>query len=1160
MQFLIRRSAAALAALCLALLCNALFAQEDSDAAPPAPEDRTIYVPYSELGGVFEQLGAGVIMPYEDWLKLWRTEKPEERAVDAVITAASYTATVEKDLARIRAELTVNVLGEPWAEVPIRFGDAAVGSVGGNAQEVLLRGTGDGTYSLLLGKSGEQQVVLDLVARVRTSPDGRDFTFATPAVGITNFELVIPEADQTVEITPHLVSLPVEEQPADETHVKASLGSTNQITARWHPRASVKPEMERLTSVTNLTQVSVEDGLIHTDAYLTYQVLRGSLEEIRIAVPADHRILDVSSTPALKGWRTEDADGSQVLIVEMLGGVEKDVTVEVHTERPQPAEPFPVAGRVADGAVAGIHALDAVRESGQVVLRHASDLTVTLTEQQGVVRIPIAEAAERIRSEGALAFKFFNPQFTLVAEAKPVEPRLVVEQATRLVFEDDELRLQATLNYTIDRAGVFQFQLTVPADVVIDDVQCPQMKEYDFDEQTRVLTISLLEKTQGQVSVTVTGHRDYVAGVDAAEITLPTLVPQGVERETGAIYVFAKEAIEVVTNEDGLEAAQPLPAPPGQQVDDARLTAAWSYTRRPVSIPVTTKRKSARMNVNVATTINVLPKTTGVSTTLDFVVQFAGIDTFQFMLPEAISGTAQIETVATDPSSPAIKQQTPSDPVDGWVTWTVVMQRPVVGTQRFSVTYDIRAPEAAADANAAAADTGADADAQSDEIAVELLRPLPAPAPEGGEAVPISQLRGEAAVTKDQSLAVAAEAQGGDVETIDVRELTLLPQSGSLAWRYFDQPDDAPIVITVTRTRHDIQEVVDTVVSRMLVEVVNGEDGMAVYDLRMRLKSTERQRLLILLPAKLEVLDVFVDGREVKLEQAGNVAWAGDVEHAKLFQGHYLNVSRTRPSDEEFPVSMQFRWKVSNPPGESSYLKGALNLPLPVLGGDEGRAVVQQLRVGVWVPQRFVLVGEPKHFVLEGHSTLGNSLLGLAETRRHIDLDAWIGDGGSSVEFAKQGYRQYVYSTLGDESLIRVTWWNRLWMTVVVSGAIALLALLLGGTSWENKIGWLLIAGFAATLVGLWDSHWLLNALAAARFGLAFLIGWWLIRGLFHIGRTVEASPATAAATAPAASAPPATETPVEATEAAKEEAQAAPEQTEPEPPPDDTSPESSGS
>ena len=297
MSLMIRRSPAALAAFSLALVCSALIAQEDADTAPAAPEERTIYVPYMELGGVFEKLGAGVIMPYEEWLELWRVEEPGDRAVDAVITATSYTATVERDLARIRAELTVNVLGDAWAEIPIRFGEAAVGAVDGDAEDVLLRGTGDGTYSLLLGKTGQQQVVLKLVARVRTSPDGRDFTFATPTVGITNFELVIPEADQTVEITPHLVSLPVEDQGDDETHIKASLGSTNQITARWHPRASVKPEMELLSSVTNHTQVSVEDGLIHTDAYLTYDVLRGSLDEIRIAVPADHRILTSPQLP-----------------------------------------------------------------------------------------------------------------------------------------------------------------------------------------------------------------------------------------------------------------------------------------------------------------------------------------------------------------------------------------------------------------------------------------------------------------------------------------------------------------------------------------------------------------------------------------------------------------------------------------------------------------------------------------------------------------------------------------------------------------------------------------------------------------------------------------------------------------------------------------------
>jgi hypothetical protein len=1091
MQFLTFAGRGLRLGLVLSLACamvgTAFSQQPDGDTAPEAPPERTVYVPYKDLKGVFDQLGAGVLIPYSDWLELWRAHGEgtgEKPAVEAVITQAAYTATIEKDIARIKAVLTINVLGEPWVEVPIRFGEAAVGKLEGN-ENVLLRGTGDGTYSLLLGQKGEQTVTLELVARVNTSPDGREFTLDVPPVGITSIDVIIPEADQTVEITPRLVSLPVEGAVEGQTHVSASLGSTGRIVARWHPRVSMKPEMDLLTSVTNLTQVTVEDGLIHADAYLLFDILRGELNELRIAVPADHRILDVASPAKIKGWRAEEADGQQVVTVEFLSAVENQVTIEVHTERKLPDDAFPVAGQAENAPTSGIHALDAVRESGQVVLRSASDLVLTLAEQQGVVRIETAQVDERIRSDGGMSFKFYSPQFTLTATARPIEPRIVVDHIAHVILREDEVRLEAALNYTVERAGLFQLVLNVPEQLVIDDVQCAQMKEFNFDDQARTLTIVLTEKTMGAIGVSVKAHRPFDAGADGAQLNLPLLEPQNVERETGSVYLFARESIEVVTTDADVVAAQPLPAPPGQQMGDAVLTAAWSFTRRPVTIPVTTKRKAARLNVDVATTVNVHPESAEVTTLLDYHVQFAGIDTFQFQAPEAVSPLLQIEVVSTDATTPGIKQKTPSDPADGWVTWTVVMQRDVLGLLRLSVTYDLKS--AAADA---AGDDVAEGPA-ADEVAVSLLKPLAAPASNGRAEVPVSRLRGEAAVLHEESLSVTASVGGGDVEAIDVRELTLLPQNGTLAYRYFKQPDEGSVQLTLTRTRHDIQEVVETVVRRALVEIINGEDGTAIYRVRMRVKTTERQRLLVDLPAQLELLGVFVDDRNVKLEQAG----VQDAE--SRVQSFYVPVTRTKPVDEEFLLSFEFRWKVTPYLGESQFLRGRIDLPLPVLGGTDAQAAVQELRVAVWVPRKYALVGEPDNFVIERQPRIFSTLTNTTSQVDDGDLDNWIGNTDTSLEPAKKGLVGYVYSNLGGERRLSVVWWNRLWMTAIVSFAIALIAWVLGRTSWENKLWVLLMAGFILCLVALWDADWAAHALSAARFGLAFLIGWWLVTAFF---------------------------------------------------------------
>ena len=946
-------------------LTSAVYPQADSgETAPDAPPERTIYVPYRDLKGVFDKLGAGVFVPYSEWLEMRRQLEqgaPEADKVRAVITESAYVATVEKDLVRITAQFKINVLGTPWVELPVRFGDAAVGKLTGADGKVLLRGAGEGTYALLLAEQGEQEVTLELVARVQTSPEGREFALDVPPVGITSLEVIVPESDQAVELTPKAALEPVEGEEG-QTRIRANLGATGKIAARWHPRVSRTPDMELLSSVTNLTQVSIEDGLIRTDAWLNFDILRGALSQIRLEAPSDQSILDVTSPARIKAWRTEEVEGRQVITVDLLNPADEQVLVEIHAERKLPEGEFHLAGRTDDGAALGIHAIDAAREAGQIVVRNAPDLDVALSQQQGVVRIESAQVNQRIRVEGAPAFKYYSPRFTLAATAKPVEPRLLLSHLARVTLREDEVRLNSYLTYTIERAGVFQLLLSLPEELVIDDVQCPAMKEFSVDETTRTLVIDLNERTLGRVDITVAGHVPFDAGEGENDLTLPVLEPQGVTREDGTIQLFVKESIEVVTNDEQITAAQPLPAPPGERSGDALLTAAWSFTRRPVAIPVTIKRKAPRLAVDVATSINVLPQSTEVRTQVNYQVQFAGVDTFELQVPEAISSTLQIEAVQTDPASPAIKQKTPSEPQDGRVTWTIEMQREVVGLLRLALTYDLQS--ASPDEDAGEDDGDAADDAATDEIGVSLVRPLPAPEVDGRAAVPLSRVRGEVAVRHESSLAVAATAAGGDIEPIDVRELSLLPAEGTLAYRYFDHPDDADLSLSLTRTRHEIHEVVATVARRVLVEIVNGPDGTAIYRVRMRVKSTERQRLQVDLPSQLVLIGVSVNGREVKLEQAE----AAD-EKLRL-QGHYVPVARTTSADEEFGMTFDFRWDVNPHLGQSDFLRGALELPLPVLGGVDAAAAVQELRVAVWVPREYALVGEPEGFVLERQTAI----------------------------------------------------------------------------------------------------------------------------------------------------------------------------------------------
>ena len=122
---------------------------------------------------------------------------------------------------------------------------------------------------------------------------------------------------------------------------------------------------------------------------------------------------------------------------------------------------------------------------------------------------------------------------------------------------------------------------------------------------------------------------------------------------------------------------------------------------------------------------------------------------------------------------------------------------------------------------------------------------------------------------------------------------------------------------------------------------------------------------------------------------------------------------------------------------------------------------------------------------------------------------------------------EYRYTNLGGQSLIKLLWWDTVKVTIVVSLALAVMALVLLRTDWENKLGIFLLILFGAALLGLKNMHVLAHALSAMRFGLAFMIGLWLLHALFGTRphtkavATATPSPGVTSATPPHAAAVP---------------------------------------
>src|SRR5262249_38050653 len=140
----------------------------------------------------------------------------------------------------------------------------------------------------------------------------------------------------------------------------------------------------------------------------------------------------------------------------------KLTTLEVHTERPLPEGAFALAGVDDAGNYRGIHALGELRENGILVVGTSADLALAVQEQSRLVRIEAAEVPEALRRPENQFYRFYTPKFRMQVTARPLEPRLLADAGTQLVFREDEIQLASQFAVTVERAGIFALRFKLP--------------------------------------------------------------------------------------------------------------------------------------------------------------------------------------------------------------------------------------------------------------------------------------------------------------------------------------------------------------------------------------------------------------------------------------------------------------------------------------------------------------------------------------------------------------------------------------------------------------------------------------------------------------------------------------------------------------------------
>ncbi|MEA3367221.1 MAG: hypothetical protein U9R68_03795, partial [Planctomycetota bacterium] len=901
-------------------------APAEADAAKSLRE-QSIYIPYEKLRKVFEKEGRGVFLPYEKFQELWKAARaktappPEAKPpVDALVTEVSGVATVSEDVVTVEATVRIEVLKEGWVQVPLRLADVALtGATLGDEPARIVADAKTG-YKLLVEKTGEAPERLDLslsFARAYTKAPGQNsVSFQSPQAPVSRWEVRIPESGVDVTIHPLLAAteVPPAEAGAGQTVVRAFVGAAPTVRIEWTPKAEGAKGLAALASVEVRQQTTIDEGITRTRADLAYEIRRASLARLEVEVPAEAKVAGVFD-PNVREWSVKAGVGVQIVTVELFEPAKKTQALVLELEKFSAEEADQVRVPV-------IRAVGVGRQQGVVVVRVAPGLRAEAVARTGLLQLDPSELPGPLaKGRWDFSYRYAALPFALALGVEKVQPRILADSLVEAHLGTEALEVNLLTVFTVERAGVFRFEVDVPKGFEVRSVRgarvgkatAAQVDAHHLEgpDQTR-LVVDLSRKALGQVAVEVRLHRS-LAEPDlleptgrAAEIPLPLprVAPGTVEHETGRLVVYAPESLRVNPGQtDGLRTVTYQEATQNMRQDrkgDERPVLAFAYTDEPVDFALAAERRKPHVTVRQLLVARIDSGVVKYAATFYYDVRYSGVKTVRIDVPAALAPEIRVKPLSLRHEQ-VPDDQAPDDLADGHVAWRLSGETEFMGSETITLQWEEKIEKL---------DVG-----KSVDLVVPRLVPRE-----------VDRAWGQIVLAKAESIDVRpaeGKKQVAGLRPIDPQHDLMSGASVKGAARAFEFHEDW--ALTVVATMYRLEEIKHTSIERALVRTVVAPNKQLSVQALYRARSA-RQRLLVALPegAAFHSEPLRVDGRPVSLER-------GDAQ-AQTF---YVPLTGQKPDE---PFLLELRYVIR---------EGGLDLAMPSFPEEPA---VQRVYLSVWLP------------------------------------------------------------------------------------------------------------------------------------------------------------------------------------------------------------------
>jgi hypothetical protein len=1000
---------AVLCGISLALGPAAVHAEAKTDSGKNLPAK--VYVPYEKLKQVFESEKQGVFLPYEDFQRLWQAAqgKPKdvsEAPFEYLISTARFKGQISDELAEVTLELTVDILGEGWVDVPIGLGEVGVANVQfikppDNKIRPLLRVV-DGRYVLTTKGRGRYVMALDFVRQLETKPGLNILAYKIPRAAVTTLELTIPEENLKVDVEPMLAATTSQVEAGQKkfTRLKAFLGSTEQVRLSWKPKTEAAAELEPVLICEQMQHINIAEALVNYQTKLDYTIRRGGVDSFTVKLPGGFRVTDVSGANISKWDITTTgaepvAQTVQVLEVKLFSPAKDKYTLTVSMEQ------FLLQDQ-AQFTLVPVLTGQVLRRSGLIAITCSPRRLYNLKDVNNLARVDTGRLPSHLQNQpGLTAYRFIASYYGATLQIEKASPRINVNQSWMLGVDSDRLHLRGQLRYKIERTGIFELEMNFPEpwkieslgpDHLVDDYQLKG------EGSERLLHVLLKRENIGEFVLDLAAVADRQLPEENVDFTLPLADAENLQLYQGNLILLMAEQLRGESKE--LRQFQAISLRQVQTwTSIGRLSPAMAFEFRAIdrakAAGATFKIavKPPQVSAIVHRLVNIQPAFIRDEALIQYRIRYAPVDTFYIKIAEQlVDRTLQItgDNIKEKPrieQLPPDQQEEPKAPEPNepkWAYYKVVLQSKVTGT--YKITVRTRKAFQAGKVG------------QSSTVEVEPIL----------AAGKLSGQNGHIAIAKADMLAIG-EPKTQNLISADPGSAADLPYDrhrriAALAFKYNAPPFELSFPVVTQKEA----AVFTTIVTAAIIEQVLGRDGTLNTHATYLLQTAKGDRIPIALPPGAQLTAVLLNSEEAAVEM-------GISQDQRIVR---LDPSAGQVSRFVLEVSYGLtRTSASN--------LGLVQLPQEI--------PVQQTLWRLWIPQDYYLLGHDRVFAKLDPSRT-REIVQTLRRKQPIQITFKLPSQGKSFDFIRQG----VPEKLSVIVLSKETFSIIVWILIIAAGLLML--------------------------------------------------------------------------------------------------------------------------